>query len=161
MRTPQRVSAFVASQVGRREFLRRTSTMALGIVLAPLGGNRRTLDPTTIQRVRSGTPTVLSAAEVVALGLPLYLPDNQFQTGPDCPCDCSWGCQWRKVGSCYSGCRTCGFCMAGLHNCATGYGAWRIVDEYYQCFDCCDEVCGSECRSQNQQCLPCCTSSCF
>lgn len=40
MRTPQRVSAFVASQVGRREFLRRTSTMALGIVLAlpSLGG---------------------------------------------------------------------------------------------------------------------------
>lgn len=51
MRAPERVSAFVASQVGRREFLRRTSTMALGIVLAlpPLGGNRRTLDPTTIQ----------------------------------------------------------------------------------------------------------------
>lgn len=154
MRTPQRVSAFVASQVGRREFLRRTSTMALGIVVAlpSPGGNRRTIDPTIIQRVLSGTSTVLSAAEVVALGLPLYLPENQLQTGPDCPCDCSWGCQWRRVGGCFTGCGQCGFCQAAQHGCMMG--GYQDVWDYYQCFDCCDEVCGSECR--NHGCQACC-----
>lgn len=156
MRTPQRVSAFVASQVGRREFLRRTSTMALGIVLAlpSLGGNRRTLDPTAIQRVRSGTPTVLSAAEVVALGLPLYLPENQLQTGPDCPCDCSWGCHWVQVGHCYTSCGICFSCVYGLYNCFRG--GQQDVWDYLECRDCCDDVCDTKCS--NHQCSSCCCS---
>jgi hypothetical protein len=154
MRTPQRVSAFVASQVSRREFLRRTSTMSLGMILAPLGVNRHndTIDPATIKHVRDGKPTVLSAAEVVALGLPLSLPDNKFPNGPDCPCDCSWGCQWIRVGHCYTACGQCVWCFIGLYGCVSG--GQQDVYDYYECRDCCSDVCQWKC--ENHSCGTCC-----
>ena len=152
MRTAQRVSEFVASQVNRRDFLRRASTMALGVAVAmpSLGQhqkNRATLDLTPLQRIPFGTPQVLSASEVVALGLPLYLPNNQLPSGPDCPCDCSWGCQWVTVGYCNTRCGdSCEMCNSS----ATGeqtHCTWQ------QCLDCCNDICSEQCV--NCACQPC------
>jgi hypothetical protein len=146
MRSPQRVSAFVASQVSRREFLRRISTVALGVAIAvpTLGRNRRAFDPTTFQRIPSDAPRVLSEAEVVERGLPLYLPGNKLQGGPDCPCDCSWGCTWVQFGMCWQICGTCGpqlFDRIGCH--------WD------RCLDCCDDVCDERCTDTSCSCYVC------
>jgi hypothetical protein len=136
MRTPQRVSAFIASQVSRREFLRRTSTMALGVAVAfpTIGRNERSVDPTTFRRTRHSSPRVLSKREVVARGLPLYVPENKLQSGPDCPCDCSWGCQWVQVGMCWQTCGTCGPQLFDRTGC-----------DWDQCLDCCNDVCDERC----------------
>lgn len=154
MHGPQRFSTFVANQVSRREFLRRSSSTALGVALAvpTLGHKRRTTGISTIlQRVPSGTQRVLSASEIAALGLPLYLPNNEFPSGPDCPCDCSRGCQWRDVGSCTGQCGgACGACDGGWPwSCGS-----RNNCDWLQCFDCCNDVCGEQCTSC--WCGPCC-----
>jgi len=165
MQTPQRVSAFVASQVSRRDFLRRTSAMALGVAVAlpALGRTGRDgqsgvpaegfLDVTTLQRIRSDTPRALSASEVVALGLPLYLPENQLPTGPDCPCDCSWGCHWVNAGTCIAGCGTCVPCGTHPFNCGD-----RNNYQWQQCLDCCNDVCAEQCI--NPSCSLCCYDPC-
>lgn len=151
-RMPQRVSAFVASQVSRREFFRHTSTMALGVVVAAvptLDRSQRAPDLATLQRIRFDAPRVLSASEVVALGLPLYSPGNQLQSGPDCPCDCSWGCHWVQVGTCYG---NCGSCQPRWDCPFAGVGS-QSVCHWDQCLDCCDDVCDERCSS-------CYTSTC-
>lgn len=151
MRAPQRLSVFVASQVSRREFLRRSSTMALGVALAvpALGRNQGALDLTTFQRIRFDTPRVLSASEVVAQGLTLYFPDNQLPTGPDCPCDCTWGCHWVQVGSCYDACGSCSPGCSGFPSCGQKHQC-----DWKQCLDCCNDVCEETCSPC--ACIPCC-----